>query len=126
MRKFGIVVLVCLIIGVAVGGGLIYTGKHKDVVSAIQLVQVSPAVKAEIEKTAVMTIPTNAPAGSNAIATVKQYDGKRAYGTVVYAKPFPSANFIAVKDGNGSWKISKTDVSYKGTTVVKTGNLTSL
>ena len=103
MRKFGIVVLVCLLLGGLVGGGLVFTGKNK-----------------------VMTIPTNASAGTQAKATVKQYDGTRAYGTVDYGKASPSANFVAIKDGSGSWTIEKTDVKYDGTTVVKTNSLKPL
>lgn len=126
MRKFGIVVLVCLLLGGLVGGGLVFTGKNKEVVSAIKLVQISPSDKTSIEQTAVMTIPTNASAGTQAKATVKQYDGTRAYGTVDYGKASPSANFVAIKDGSGSWTIEKTDVKYDGTTVVKTNSLKPL
>lgn len=126
MRKFGVVVLFCLIFGALVGGGLVYTGKDKDVAGAISLVKLSPSDKTNIEQTAVMTIPTNASAGTQAKATVKQYDGKQASGTVVYGSSSPDANFVAAKESDGSWKITKTDVVQKDGKIVKTSKLVDL
>jgi hypothetical protein len=84
-----------------------------------------------IELTALESIATTAPAGSQATATIKQFTGTRAFGTMHYQIGSPDINFIAAKDIAGNWHVIKTDykLNIHGPgphRMVRTGHLNSL
>jgi hypothetical protein len=144
---FYIAVLLVFAAGVA-SGAVLYLhamAQHRDLATGkffapavshsnsgqLHLLQPTVSDQQAIELTAVESIVTTAPAGSQATAIIKQFTGTRAFGTVHYQAGSPDIDFIAVKDTTGNWHVIKTDYKldihgpgpYK---MVRTGHLNSL
>lgn len=144
---FYIVVMLVFAAGVA-SGAVLYShsiAQHRDIATGkffapaasransgpLHLLQPTPSDQQAIELVAVESIITTAPAGSQATATIKQFTGTKAFGTVHYQSGSPDIDFITVKDTAGNWHVIKTDYKldshgpgpYK---MVRTGHLNSL
>ena len=95
------------------------------------LMQPTPSQQQAIELTAVESILSTAPAGSQVSASVIQFTGTRALGFVHYQSGSPDIHFIAAKDTVGNWHIIKTDYKLDShgpgpAKMVRTGHITSL
>ncbi len=122
---FYITVLLVFAAGVA-SGAVLYlnsVAQHRDLATGkffipavshgnsgpLHLLQPTASDQHAIEVVAVETIPTTAPAGGQATATIKQFTGTKAFGTVHYQAGSPDIDFISAKDTTGNWHITKTD-----------------